>query len=209
MLRESRGLLNSVAREAKGQKQNDHPAHARELTILRCHPHDPYRALALPRCTGGNARAYVIPNPLPIRALPQDSPDPSSLSSLTSGRRDRASPCASKQSPHTACTRVGKLARHPRQQCDRVKAGEIACAGKLHPRVQKSPQVAEADYFGKEFAEARLLRSRDLVESTLRDTRMIRSACHADARHVKLPQALIDEPFAAKIEVSRSIIPSV
>jgi hypothetical protein len=90
-----------------------------------------------------------------------------------------------------------------------VKACEIACAGKLHPRVQKSPQVAEADYFGKEFAEARLLRSRDLVESTLRDTRMIRSACHADARHVKLPQALIDEPFAAKIEVSRSIIPSV
>ena len=46
-------------------------------------------------------------------------------------------------------------------------------------------------------------------KSTLRDTRMIRSACHADARHVKLPQALIDEPFAAKIEVSRSIIPSV
>ena len=29
---------------------------------------------------------------------------------------------------------------------------------------------------------------------------MIRSACHADARHVKLPQALIDEPFAPKIE---------
>jgi hypothetical protein len=37
---------------------------------------------------------------------------------------------------------------------------------------------------------------------------MIRSAYHADARHVKLPQALIDEPFAAKIEVSRSIMPS-
>jgi chromosome segregation ATPase len=34
---------------------------------------------------------------------------------------------------------------------------------------------------------------------------VIWSACHADARHVKLPQALIDEPFAAKIEVWRSI----
>ncbi len=37
---------------------------------------------------------------------------------------------------------------------------------------------------------------------------MIRSACSADARQVKLPQALIDEPFAAKIEVWRSIMPS-
>ena len=37
---------------------------------------------------------------------------------------------------------------------------------------------------------------------------VIWSACHADARHVKLPQALIDEPFAAKIEVWRSILPS-
>jgi hypothetical protein len=142
---------------------------------------------------------------------PSDSHLTAGLAGSFIGRReDRTSPWVSKQSPHTqARSRVGKLARHSRQQCDRVKACEIACAGKLHPRVQKSPQVAEADYFGKEFAEARLLRSRDLVESTLRDTRMIRSACHADARHVKLPQALIDEPFAAKIEVSRSIIPSV
>jgi hypothetical protein len=77
------------------------------------------------------------------------------------------------------------------------------------PEFKNHRKLLRADYFGKEFAEARLLRSRDLVESTLRDTRMIRSACHADARHVKLPQALIDEPFAAKIEVSRSIIPSV
>jgi hypothetical protein len=45
-------------------------------------------------------------------------------------------------------------------------------------------------------------------DCTVRDTRMIRSAYHADARHVELPQALIDEPFAAKIEVSRSIMPS-
>jgi hypothetical protein len=35
-----------------------------------------------------------------------------------------------------------------------VKADEIARGGKLHPRVQPSPR---AEYFGKEFAEARLL----------------------------------------------------
>jgi hypothetical protein len=94
----------------------------------------PTRALALARCA-------FRPNPLPIRALPQDSPDPSSLSSLTSGRRDRASPCASKQSPNTqACTRVGKLARHPRQQCDRVKAGEISLNWALQLKIKFSSQ---------------------------------------------------------------------
>ena len=94
----------------------------------------PTRALALARCA-------FRPNPLPIRALPQDSPDPSSLSSLTSGWRDRASPCASKQSPYTqARTRVGKLARHPRQQCDRVKAGEISLNWALQLKIKFSSQ---------------------------------------------------------------------
>jgi len=44
-----------------------------------------------------------------------------------------------------------------------VKAGEIACDGKLHPEFKHHRKLLRAEYFGKEFAEARLLRSRDLV----------------------------------------------